>query len=518
MKKIILFAFMAILLILGVLSCTSDPSASIQLAAGVISSGSDPITVTEARHSFENCGPLTRSIEEESAILSLGNFTPDWSQARISIAGPISSTDVPVHGEFCYYRYFTDEYDRPTFTPIYHKLVVVKMEPSGAISNYLRFYIPDPEHARTHLPEDYDELLNSLPKGDFTGLSIYTSLEGMPVCAARYADGILQEDVFLYDAAHTFEENETALRKMLDQLQVVYSVEQPKTRAEALSEKDDLVEGGGIEEVYVYARRPVNQFRVIYLEPDLARPTISDRWLDEGGILGGGGSGGGGAAGGGGGMTNPLEMKGKDYSSNKHIRIYSDNDRVEVFLDSLRKDCLGEKVIGSIRSKVEIRTGFRKSNTIPSGFRIYDTTIWTEFYIKMGSDLNDFSLLEELFHIHQYNHARNKDEILKRKLNIEIEAKLCWYMYRKKSGTMAGVGKSLREGEGKLAFETLRNCIMAGDTQSTGFRQAYRDAAVALRAMSEKYRDESEYVFSEDEMGMEVLMKMIEDCLEYKNK
>ena len=79
------------------------------------------------------------------------------------------------------------KYGEPRFTPIYHKLVVVKDSRSGVMSSYLRFYVPDPDYAAGRTADDYDRLLNSGSKGDFTGLAVYTSLDGFPVHAVRYA-------------------------------------------------------------------------------------------------------------------------------------------------------------------------------------------------------------------------------------------------------------------------------------------------------------------------------------------
>ena len=47
------------------------------------------------------------------------------------------------------------------------------------------------------------------------------------------------------------------------------------------------------------------------------------------------------------------------------------------------------------------------------------------------------------------------------RLNNEIEAKLCWYMYRLKIGNMNGVSKYISEGEGRRIFGTLSKYIMA---------------------------------------------------------
>ena len=153
------------------------------------------MSVAEARRYFERVAAPTRAGGEEGT-LTLGTYMPDWSLATVSAGEVLSSTDVPVRGEFRYFRYRIDEYGEPRFTPIYHKLVVVKDSRSGVMSSYLRFYVPDPDYAAGRTADDYDRLLNSGSKGDFTGLAVYTSLDGFPVHAVRYAGGACQAEAF----------------------------------------------------------------------------------------------------------------------------------------------------------------------------------------------------------------------------------------------------------------------------------------------------------------------------------
>lgn len=122
------------------------------------------------RHAaISSCVAAPTRAGSEEGTLTLGTYMPDWSLATVSAGEVLSSTDVPVRGEFRYFRYRIDEYGEPRFTPIYHKLVVVKDSRSGVMSSYLRFYVPDPDYAAGRTADDYDRLLNSGSKGDFTG-------------------------------------------------------------------------------------------------------------------------------------------------------------------------------------------------------------------------------------------------------------------------------------------------------------------------------------------------------------
>ena len=133
----------------------------------------------------------------------------------------------------------------------------------------------------------------------------------------------------------------------------------------------------------------------------------------------------------------------------------------------------------------------------------------------MGTRLDDITLLEELFHTHQCS-GKTPEEYRGMRLNNEIEAKLCWYMYRLKIGNMNGVSKYISEGEGRRIFGTLSKYIMSGNIKSDNFREEYRNAASLLRSMSRSYADVTLYPFSEDAVNVDVLMKMMEDCPEYK--
>lgn len=116
------------------------------------------MSVAEARRYFERVAAPTRAGSEEGT-LTLGTYMPDWSLATVSAGEVLSSTDVPVRGEFRYFRYRIDEYGEPRFTPIYHKLVVVKDSRSGVMSSYLRFYVPDPDYAEGRTGADTDTQL-----------------------------------------------------------------------------------------------------------------------------------------------------------------------------------------------------------------------------------------------------------------------------------------------------------------------------------------------------------------------
>ena len=146
--------------VLYALSACSDHAANDTAQAG----NPETMSVAEARRYFERVAAPTRAGSEEGT-LTLGTYMPDWSLATVSAGEVLSSTDVPVRGEFRYFRYRIDEYGEPRFTPIYHKLVVVKDSRSGVMSSYLRFYVPDPDYAAGARPTTTTGCSTAAPRG-----------------------------------------------------------------------------------------------------------------------------------------------------------------------------------------------------------------------------------------------------------------------------------------------------------------------------------------------------------------
>lgn len=146
--------------VLYALSACSDHAANDTAQAG----NPETMSVAEARRYFERVAAPTRAGSEEGT-LTLGTYMPDWSLATVSAGEVLSSTDVPVRGEFRYFRYRIDEYGEPRFTPIYHKLVVVKDSRSGVMSSYLRFMFPIRTMLRVARPTTTTGCSTAAPRG-----------------------------------------------------------------------------------------------------------------------------------------------------------------------------------------------------------------------------------------------------------------------------------------------------------------------------------------------------------------
>lgn len=373
------------------------------------------------------------------------------------------------------------------------------------MSSYLRFYVPDPDYAAGRTADDYDRLLNSGSKGDFTGLAVYTSLDGFPVHAVRYAGGACQAEAFLYDKSRTQAENTARLGEMLDGLSVVCSRETAVTRAEAEAEKSEPVDGGGIEAIVVSAKHPVNHIKYERPDTDPVKPTEEDQ--------GPSGSGGGG----GGASSNPGSPANTRYRENENIMLASDS----------RKNwnrCWIRCARIAWPGRLSVQSG--ECNDPHRFFRKFgddSDCLYFRRRCRMGRFRDQDGVSARRYHFARraFPYApmfgQNPEEYRGMRLNNEIEAKLCWYMYRLKIGNTTGFEKNLGGSEGRDAFNNLYECILSKDTGTERFNDAYRDAADVLRSMGGSYANVTRYPFSETAMQVDVLLSMIADCPEYKN-
>ena len=474
------------------------------------------LTVEEARHYVESqLARFTRNAGEDAPDrLVLGNYSVDWSRAESSVGDILYSVDVPAEGTYSYCSVGFDSLGTPVFTPMYHKLVVVKDGETEAMESYIRFYIPTREHALAHSEPYYDALLNSDVKGDFTGMSVYTTLDGFPVCAGRYAEGMLEASGFLGDTLRTVEENALKIANLLDGMLAVRM--SCLTRAKDGGTKpgadaDTAIRNlGGIDDVIVIGKplQKKNENVEFKWEPaggggDIPKPDPLD---DDKPFTGGSGNK----------EDDPDKSDDDDGRYEKNKNIATDDPKVRKYLDEFLEDCIGQKLVGSIRSYVHILTNcFGNSVVIPINMEADGHVLSQTFTIYLDSNLTDYKLMEELIHVHQYT-GKPLASVNTHKLNNEIEAKLGWVMYLDKYDKLDGVDSNLGGEIGRDVFLNLADCFFNNDFSSSRFAGLYGEAVQTLRGMR-AYSNEEAYPFSPDYMSMEALQKLMEDCLKMKN-
>lgn len=379
-------------------ACGKDPS---------LADGSDHTyrskfyTVGEARASYERaCETASRA--ETEGVLTPGDYTLDWDQAQISIDSTLYSADVPIELAYEYYRYLEIE-GEVYWIPLYPKLVTVTPPDKEHSSVYIRYYVPHEYYEWAHDPEVYDELLNSLPKQDFTGMSLYTTLGGDPVCVARYKEGRLEAYGFLYEKGRTVEENAEVMTEILDGLRVGRAT---KSTSRGVNDIND------IEPVVVVGKLPEKEEE----EPKKEDDTVNHEEVSPIALEGGGGPGSTGT-------TTPSDDNSEGETSSKYndnIK-YTDKDIVEPLLDSIFQDCMGSTLIASL-GDVTIETNAGKNS-----YDYKTNTIHLKYDLVHG--YQDYLFLEELIHAYQF---QNQTNAIQRALNNEVEAKVGWLLYRER--------------------------------------------------------------------------------------
>ncbi len=179
------------------------------------------LSVDEARDFFEKevMGTATRSADrvEQPLMWSLGDIIPKWNKGVPTGASSICSVDVPIENStYCYRMIQTDpQTGEKSFVKCYHKLVVVKDRKTGKLGNYVVFFIAANDYAKAHPGDVSKRFNNDGEMSDFSGLKIYTTLEGGIIRVNKYNKGQKRQGVFLGSAKNKEEYGRGLIRIML---------------------------------------------------------------------------------------------------------------------------------------------------------------------------------------------------------------------------------------------------------------------------------------------------------------
>ena len=409
-------------IVVGLWMCSKEPTVP------PIGSNEPLYSVAQARAFYHRTGTTTRAIAA-SGPLTPGDYALDWERAEVSLDSLLSSVDVPIDMQYRYYRYLQPAPDSVELVPIYSKLVMVKEHPTLLEGCYIRYAMPARSMIRAYPDYDYDALLNSRPKTGFTGVSLYTDLHGWPMCVAYYYEGELLFDAFLFDKAHTLEENLEQLYNLIGDLTVA-RCSQATTRAQ----KDSpILDGGQIEEIVCIGQRPQTEDP----EPEIVFDKNSDHpkpinFKVETGL----GSGGGSSSG-----NNGSDNSDSSSKHNDKIKFEDEEteEAVEPLLDSISQDCMGKTLLEALDG-VTIKIGAHQD-------QFSNNTIFLKNNETYG--YRDYVLMEELIHCYQRQIQGNKANL--RELDNEIEAKVAWYIYKQYRAK-----KNLNQHQLQLAFDTRK--------------------------------------------------------------
>lgn len=488
MKKTMLLAAGALLL--------SGCADRLERAAGSGESSVGSFPVEEARALFEEvlAGPAGSRAEEEPQNLGFfmpGDVEPSWAEAREVPVEEFARVDVPVDASYEFFRFVArEETDLLDLVAIPRTLVVMKDPGSDRRAVYFCHYLADDDFADWYAARPRQEWIDGPAKKHFTGIVLYTTMEGRIAAAGRCDHGRVEEGIFFGAWAS---EREAALDRFADLLGFTYVARCRTGMTRGVNDNNP------IDLVVIIGERQKPEDPFGDFDWDLELPPIPEHSLR------------GGSSGGGGGSSSGTDGGGTGSSTSPCPKVQTKDDGVLSVLRELDKDCMGATLFKSLSPRINVipDAGFG------SGCRtiVRNTSYWSsvpvqEFTIELGSLLKDVALLEELIHVYQYTGRPNmKDD----RMNFEVEAKLAWYMYRQRIGNMEGISGALGGRNGIKEFDRLSKCYKKKDLSSPEFYDAY-DAAVGTLRNIRAYSDAEKYPVNRNARNFENLEKLMKNC------
>ena len=440
---------LVLLFALPLLRCTQDETNPVPETDGTAGSR---FSLTEA------CGHYMQSMRTRSAqsgpdtasILPVGHFVPVWDAAAFSENDYLASYDVPVQGQYRYTLLARTD-DGGTYPiELLYRLVSIKT-PEGNLDEYLLFFMPDRAYdLRNRGERSWEGVLNSGDMQDFTGLLLYTTLDGVPACAARFRDGERIAATYLGDTTRTCIRNAERLFDITGPLTIrVDSRQQPGRMAEdnpkPAPDKDSITWHFPIDDVVCEGKRPPN-YRYVFLWYDSAgggrgenpRPPADPPYTPPGGGIGGGNG----------------DTDSDTGEPEPGERIKSDQPKVDSLVNRLLEDCMGQLLLSLLESDITVITDD------PACGNHYDHTSRTVYFDAWNKDHAMIVLIEELTHAYQFQ-QEGAAGYISHALNNEIEAKMGWYIYSIRNNIGLDLRRYLGGWTGLYAFSTLQEYYSA---------------------------------------------------------
>lgn len=486
-------------IVVGLWMCSKEPTVP------PIGAKEPLYSVAKARAYYDGASCTTRTIAEPGP-LTPGDYSLDWDQAEVSLDSLLSSVDVPINMQYRYYRYLQPESDSVELVPIYSKLVVVKEHPTLLEGCYIRHLMPARSMISAYPDYDYDALLNSRPKQGFSGVSLYTDLNGWPMCVAYYYEGEWLCDAFIFDKAHSLEENIERLYDLLGDLTVARCTQVGTRATETNQDDENPLNGGTIKDVIIL---PDWQDYLDYLQTklDLQNAHMHDSPNPD---IGGGGDTGSTNSGGGGGNGSSSSTSGdsEDSSSelNENIKYEDEETKelIEPLLDSISQDCMGKTLLAALDG-VTIKIGADQDQFI-------NNTIFLEDDETYG--YRDYVLMEELIHCYQRQY-HGADAINSKTLNYEIEAKVGWYIYKldehcKSRLTQNQKTRAFGSRSTQAAVDGMVQLYLQNQSSTDVFRELYMILGDGLQQLDNYAGLSKSYSF--EDMNLDTLELLRNDC------
>ena len=170
------------------------------------------ITAEEAQASFENeiMSKATRSSSTRKQDLirfskhqfPFGDIVPKWSSGEASSVSKFANYETPIRSSYLYRawrhkRMGKNKKKQWMCTKIIHKLLVVKDAKTDKMYNYIELLIPTIHFLNHHRNFNFNQLKNDGNMLDYSGLKVYTTLDGYLIRVNEYRNGKKVKGVYL---------------------------------------------------------------------------------------------------------------------------------------------------------------------------------------------------------------------------------------------------------------------------------------------------------------------------------
>lgn len=164
----------------------------------IIGGNGKGLSVIEAKEFFEKSimsksraeqEPKDDKYYKERCMLPVGDFVPQWEEGISTDAPTLFSVDVPIKATYRYRALRIDDKTQKVYTTTcYQELVVVK-DLEGRMGYKVVLFIPDREYSIKNPGDVSRRLTNGIDMGDYSGLKIYTDIEGRMTRVNRFLNG-----------------------------------------------------------------------------------------------------------------------------------------------------------------------------------------------------------------------------------------------------------------------------------------------------------------------------------------
>lgn len=235
--------------------------------------------ISEAQSHLEKRMSMTTRADMssfENSGFYYGDFDVDWETSTISEGNYLYNIETQLNSDYKY-AYLIDN----KAVQVYSQLISIKNKEDNKVKTYIKTLVPALEYAQTHKMDDLRSIQNVGKQDDFSGLIVYSSVEGVPMYVSEIKNGLSVADVSAFDLSHTKWENYEAIKFMLSK----YSFVRTDTN---ITRGDDV--NIDIEEIVVTAPKIEKTVKSVTIFDDF--DTIREQELEDsfGGGSGGGGS------------------------------------------------------------------------------------------------------------------------------------------------------------------------------------------------------------------------------------